>query len=478
MVAPQDVTPADGEAAPGTEPAPLHRGLRTLGTVLITLSAITPASSVFIIAPGVISSAGTGAFLSFVGAGVVGIFMAFVYAELASAYPLAGGEYSAVGRTLGRAPGFMIMGLLLVTQVLIVAVIALGVATYLGVIVDLNGPATAAVVVLLCAVVGILDITVNAWVTGIFLAIEMVALVVVSVLGFAHAERSVVDLVTDPVAADGSGGLTSVSIGLIGSAMVVSIFAYNGYGSTIYLGEETHDARRNMGRAILWALGITVAAELIPVTAVLVGAPSLEGLFGADSMLTYFVTERGGDDLNTVLSLAVALAIINAALAILLLTSRMIFSTGRDEAWPGGLSRQLASVHPKFRSPWVATGLAGVAAAAVCFVDDHTLLVLTGTAIVVVYAALCLAAIAGRLNGSTRHGFYRMPLFPLPPLAGLVALGYVIYENSKDSDIGRPSLVVTAVILGVSLAYYLIMVRRRGLWVLRGPTDPEESAGT
>jgi len=75
-----------------------------LGALLITLSAVTPAASVFIIAPGVIKQAGTGAIWSFLAAAVVGVFMAFVYAELASALPLTGGEYAIVGRTLGRLP--------------------------------------------------------------------------------------------------------------------------------------------------------------------------------------------------------------------------------------------------------------------------------------------------------------------------------------------------------------------------------------
>jgi amino acid transporter len=65
--------------------------MRTLGALLITLSSITPASSVFIIGPGVVQQAGTGAFLSFIFAAVVGIFTAFIYGELASAFPLAGG---------------------------------------------------------------------------------------------------------------------------------------------------------------------------------------------------------------------------------------------------------------------------------------------------------------------------------------------------------------------------------------------------
>src|ERR1700687_5010056 len=63
---------ADGHGA-------LKRSMKLLGTLLITVSAITPASSVFIIAPGVIQQAGSGAFLAFVAAAVVGIFMAYVY---------------------------------------------------------------------------------------------------------------------------------------------------------------------------------------------------------------------------------------------------------------------------------------------------------------------------------------------------------------------------------------------------------------
>jgi amino acid transporter len=461
----------------GLNPPPtrrLHRGLAVLGTLLITLSAITPASSVFIIAPGVITQAGTGAFLAFLAAAVVGVFMAFVYAELSSAFPLTGGEYAIVGRTLGRLPGFMILLLILFTQLLILAVIALGVGTYLGVLIPgLDGPVVAAVVCLLAAVLAVLDIKVNAVMTGIFLAIEMLALLVLCVLGFVHTNRSFTELFTHPVVA-GEGGVRPATFAVIATATAVAIFAYNGYGAAVYFGEETHNARRSIARAILWALVITVAAELIPVTAVLLGAPDLTQLFNAPNMLGYVVTALGGNVLNTFLSLGVAIAIINAVLAIMLLTARLLFSTGRDVAWPMPVSRALESIHPRFGTPWVATIVTGVIAAGVCFVDENLLIVLTGTSLVVVYAALCLAAVNGRRNGSTDHGGYRMPLYPLPPILALIALIYVVYANATDPEVGRPSLIVTVVVLVIGAAYYLLWLRRRGKWVLRGG-EPEES---
>lgn len=442
----------------------LRRGLRVLGTLLITLSAITPASSVFIIAPGVIGQAGTGAVWSFLLAGVVGVFMAYVYAELASAFPLTGGEYAIVGRTLGRLPGFMIMGLILLTQVIIIAVIALGVGIYLSVVFPgLNGPVVAAVTVVLAAIFGVLDIRLNAVVTGIFLAIEILALVALAALGFANVERPM--LTEGPVAGSPPEAIT---FGVLGAATAIAIFAYNGYGSAVVLGEETKNASVGIARTILLALVITVVAELVPVTAVLMGAPSLDGLFGAENMMEYFITERAGSTVNTVISLAIALAIINAVLAILLLTARLFFSTARDSVWPAVANRGLSAIHPRFRTPWIATLAVGALSAAACFVDIDVLLVLTGSSLIVVYASLCLAAIIGRRNGSTSHGAYRMRWYPLPPILAIAALGYVTFQTAKDPDIGRPSLLVTLGVLLVSAAYYLL--RRRG-WELRGPTD-------
>jgi amino acid transporter len=169
-----------------------------------------------------------------------------------------------------------------------------------------------------------------------------------------------------------------------------------------------------------------------------------------------------------VISLAIALAIINAVLAILLLTARLFFSTGRDAVWPAPANRALAAIHPRFHTPWIATLIVGALSAAACFVDLEVLLVLTGASLIVVYAALCVAAILGRHNGFTAHAVYRMRWFPIPPLLALAALGYVTYQTARDPVIGRPSLLVTLGILVLAGIYYAV---RRREWVLRGPED-------
>lgn len=459
-----------------SDPPVMRRRLKLLGTILITLSAITPASSVFIIAPGVMAQAGTGALWAYIIAALVGVCMAFVYAELASAFPLAGGEYAIAGRTIGRGAGIVLLGLLMMTQMLIIAVIALGVGTYLGVVIHgLPGPATGAVVTVLCALFGILNVRLNALVTGVFLAVEMIALVVLTGLGLANVHRGIGTLLAHPQGLSGNSLLGPVTFGTIAMATSVAIFSYNGYGSAVYLGEETEQAHSRMGRAVLVSLAITVVAEAVPLLAVLLGAPDLKALLSSDNPLSTFITALGGHGLDTALSLGVALAIINAVLAILLLTARMVYSTGRDSTWPKPVSRALGQVHPTLHSPWVATLLTGVLGAAACFISFHVLLVLTGTSIVAVYGTLCVSVIAGRRNGTTNHTHYRMPWFPIPPILALAALVYVVYANAKDPSVGRPSLYVTLGVAAASLLYYALWLRRRkGGWVLAGPADGGE----
>lgn len=452
--------------------AAFPRSMRTVGVLLITLSSVTPASSIFIVVPGVVEQAGSGALWSFVAAGFVSLLTAYVYAELASAFPLCGGEYAIVGRTLGKFAGFVILGVNLVVLILNISVVALGLGNYVGALL----PGTSLVsdglfCVLFTTLCAILNVRTNALITGVFLLLEMLALAVVTVLGFLHPARSWLATLAHPVMLGSAGHLVPASLGAVALATSVSIFAFYGYGNAVYLGEETHEAPRHIARAVLWALAISVISQTLPLAAMLHGGPDLARLFASDTMFGDFVHQVGGNVLGTVINLSIALAIINANIAVVVLVARMLFSSGRDEVWAAPINRFLTRVHPRFGSPWAATLVTGVLAAALCFVDLNVLLVMTGTAIVVVYGALCVAVIAGRRRGTTAHATYRMPFFPWPPLVALVVLAAVVYANALDPSVGRKSLLATAGLIAVSAAYYRFVLRRRGEWVLREPGD-------
>jgi len=451
---------------------PLNREMKVAGALLLTLSAVTPAASVFVIIPGIIQQAGTGAFLSLAAAAVVGLAMALIYAELGSAWPLAGGEYAMLGRALGPFVGFVYLGMYTVGSTLAPAVLSLGASAYIAGIWPGAPPVPIAIgIVAFATALGILNIRTNAKVTGAFLMIEVAALVVLAILGFAHPHRGVAELVLHPVALS-AGKLATAPAAMIGLATAVAIFAYNGFGSTVYFGEEMHGAPKRVARTILIALGLTVAFEFTPVAAVLLGAPDLKRLIASQDPFGDFVLATGGRALNIAVSLGVALAIVNAVIAIVLINARFFYSTGRDRMWHGAANAALTRVHGRLHSPWVATLLSGVTGMATCFVPFHLLLVLNGTGVVVLYALLCLAVIVARHSGATAHAAFRMPLYPLAPILGLASLIYVLWANWQDPDLGRPSLIATLVMTALAVAYYLIMRRRRGAeWAMAGPAD-------
>ncbi|MBV8592784.1 MAG: APC family permease [Caulobacteraceae bacterium] len=445
-----------------------------LGVLFLTLSAATPASSIFVIVPDILAQAGTGALVAMAGAAAIAACVSVIYAELCSAFPFSGGEYAIVGRVLGPLAGFVVLALNLLNTILGGAVLALGVSGYLAATIPgMPAVPTAVAVFAGATALGVLNIRTNALVTGLFVAVEIAALAVLAWLGFAHVARDPADLFAHPLVMAGAGRLAPAPAVSVGMAIAVAIFAYDGYGSAVYFGEEMRRARARIAGAILIACAVIAAAEFLPLLGVLAGAPDLAALLGSSSPLIGFVRGAAGSPVAEAMAVGVALAIVNAVIAIVLLSARQLYSTGRDATWPGPLNRALTRIHPRFRSPWVATLAAGAIGAGLCFVDLKLLLIATGTGITLVYAILCLALLAGRRTGVTAGSFYRQPWAPLVAALTLVALAGVVWADWADPSEGRPGLFVSVAIAAVAALYYGIVLRRRGGWTLVGPDDPD-----
>ena len=446
----QSTTPVGAtDNPPPTYDGSLSRSLGVGGNVLITLSGISPASSVFVLGGAALAAYGTGVFWAFAIAGVISILIALCYAELASRHPIAGGDYSLVSRTLGPAAGVAVFFVGLVTLPLIVAIFALGVADYLGVAIGGLDPVwTAVIVTVLATGTACLNIRANAWVTGAFLFVEMAALALLAVLGFINVERPISALL-DPQALDvATGGLAPLGVAGLVIAVTQGIFSYNGYGGAVYFAEETRDAKRAVGRAVLWSAGITIAAEIIPLVAILLGTGSLTGLFGSDLPVESFLEERAGHAATVFVLVSIALAIINAIIAIALQSGRLLFAAARDRALPAALAAPLTRVSESAKMPWVATIVMGVLAVLGCFVPLDVLLNATGSTLAFSYGFIALAAIVMRRRAS------------LAPVTALLAIAAIFILGVLDPNQWL-SLGIAVGIVAAGFAYYLCYLRPR-----------------
>lgn len=452
-------------------PQPLTRSLGLTAVVFLTLSVTTPASSVFVIIPGMLQVAGTGALAAMAIATLVCVATGVIYAELSSAFPVAGGEYVAVARTMGPLAGFVMLGVNVFNNLLFVPVAALGISAVLATLVPgLPQIPLAIVVVAAATLIAILRIRVNAIVTGVFLIAEIVALVVITGLGALHSVRSVGALAIAPVIA-APEQLVPASAVSIGLGTSIAIFALNGYGAAVYFGEELHEAPRRIAPAILVSLTLALLLEILPLAAGIAGAPDLRSFLTAADPFGQLVAARGGSTVAGWVAIGVVAAIINAIIAWVLACARFFYGTGRDGSWGRPLDQWLTVIHPRFGSPWIGTLLIGGVGIVCCFVPVSTLLVLSGQGLVAIYAGMCIAAMAGRRSGATADAPYRMPLYPVAPVLTLMALGYVVWTSWLDPAEGRPALLMTGAQIALSAAYYWLFLKPRGGWQAVIPQD-------
>ncbi|GAA2158114.1 APC family permease [Kitasatospora kazusensis] len=459
-VAPTTATEGATEA-----PRKLSRSLGVVGGTLLTLSCVTPASSLFVLVPQLFNALGTATALSIAIGAVICVAVAFCYSELGTLIPSAGGEYAMVGTLAGRFAGWLVFIQSIIVVMIVPSVIAIGTAAYLAPIVHLS-PAVAGMAVMLAATVaGLLDLRANAWITGIFLVLEVIAAGVVSVLGFAHSQRGVSSLIHGTMA-DPQGVTSTVGIGAVFAVMGIALFVTQGFSTAIYLSEELENPRRNVARTVLWTLALSVVVIIVPVVAITLGAPDLATLTGGD--LSGMVAGWSDSALGTFISLCIALAIINAGIVMVIQNSRVLFASGRDKAWPEPVNKAFGTLN-RFNAPWVATLAVGLPGAALCFVPGQLLTNITGVAVAALYLLVAVAALLSRRGAHKDVPAWRQPLWPVLPALLIVMLAYVLTQMDVKA------LLWTGGITAAATLYWVFYLRPRQAtrWVITVPEDDQ-----
>ncbi|GJF34384.1 amino acid transporter [Kitasatospora sp. NE20-6] len=456
---------AVAETAAGTgTPKKLTRSIGVVGGTLLTLSCVTPASSLFVIVPELFSTIGTFTALSIAIGALICIAVAFCYSELGTLVPSAGGEYAMVGTLAGRFAGWLVFIQSLIVVMIVPSLIAIGTADYLAPIVHMDARWAGAAVMLAATVAGLLDLRANAWITGIFLVLEVIASAVVAFLGFGHAERGVGSMLHGSVVTDGA--TSGVGIAAMLAAMGTALFVTQGFSTAIYLSEELENPRRNVARTVLWTLGLSVVVILVPVVAITMGAPDLAALSAGD--ISALVAGWSNSAVGTFISLCIALAIINAGIVMVIQNSRVLFASGRDKAWPEPVNKAFGTLN-RYSAPWVSTLAVGVPGAVLCFVPQDQLTNITGVAVAALYLLVAVAALFSRKGHHKHAPAWRQPIWPVLPVLLIVGLGYLL------TQLDVTALLWTAGITAAASLYWLLYLRPRqdSRWVITLPEDEQ-----
>ena len=463
-----------GEAADA--PPKFARSLSGFGVLVLTLSVLSPGVSIFVSGGTILQEAGSAAIAAFLLGTLINYCQTSMAAELGSAYPTAGYDYAAVGYAIGDWAGGTTYIAGLFTLPLFLNTSAVGIAIYLKPLFpSLNEDLITYITVAVCTALAMLNIRSSERITGLFLLIEVVALLLVAGLGVLHVQPGVQELIFHPMASQ-NGAWVGVGLGALALASANASWSIAGSSQALLFCEDMKRPA-TVGRIMMICFGLTAFLETAPVIGTIIGSHHLRTVLAQDAPFEAFLAQYLPDFGMKLVSLSIAVAIFNASLAGFIGMGRNLFAMGRTQLFTPALNHALMRLTPKSDAPWFSLLLLGITTALATLLSMKIKIMLLSGGLTSITVFYVWGAFSGRRSGRTGTHAYRMPLYPLIPVLGIFLLIGEIAALWVDRDIGRPSLFIWVGINAFSYSYYrFVLMRRPEGWRMEGPRDIDAQA--
>jgi len=402
--------------------------------------------------------AGPAVILSFVVAGIVCAFAGLCYAELSSTLPVSGSAYTYGYTTLGEFVAWIMGALLLLEYGLAASVVAVGWSGYVvslladfGIVIppQLTGPTGYAlirdgvpvlvdgqpVVTLfnlpafsICALLAallVIGVSESATVNNIIVAIKVSVLMAFILVGGTIVLGNLGELVAAnwvPFIPENTGPGAFGIEGIMRAASIV-FFAYIGFEAVSTAGQEAKDPARDMPFGIIGSLLVcTVIYMLVAaIMTLLVPYSSLNVPDPVAVVVDHFGPQWGW--LAKIIKIGAIVGLTSVVLVLMYAQTRIFYTMARD----GLLPRVFSWVHPRFRTPALNTVVVGgVTAAAAGFFDINVLGDMTSVGTLAAFAIVCLSVIYLRRAAPDLPRRFKVPLYPLLPVLGMLSCLYLI----------------------------------------------------
>jgi amino acid transporter len=390
--------------------------------------------------------------------GLLTLFGALIAAELASAYPQAGGVYVFLREAFSPAVGFLWGWAMFWTMHTgIIAAIATVFARYVGFFlpigdVGLRVLAASAIVVL--TAINYVGVRQGSLVQTTFTALKLVAIVAIIVAAFLFRR---VDPCSGPTFGFATSCVSSVAFtaSKVPLAVVAGLFAFGGWHMVTYAAEETRDPERTIPRALVAGVAIVTLCYIALNAAYFhvlrpdqIASSTRVAADAADAVLG-----TGGAAL---MSIIVAISTFGALNGVILSGPRAYLAMARDRllvAWA-------AAIHPRFRTPHRAILLQG--AWAVVLVSTGTYRALFTRVVYTEWLFFALMA-AGLFRLRARPEYrpaYRVWGYPVVPVIFILSSVYIV----GNQIVAEPVQSLTGLaFVAAGLPVYWLLVRKTPL---------------
>lgn len=423
-------------------------------------------SGIFLVPQEMMRAAGSSrlVYLAWIAAGLLSLFGAMTYAELAAMRPFAGGEYVYLRDAYGELPSFLYMWTWFsVAKPASIASSAIGVVRVLGTFAALRWLAAPLLLHPLRLEWGQIIAIGVAWlVTGlnylglrragefqlIFTILKVVLIAVIVAFCFASPLGRLGNFAT--VFSGSEGGIAGFTI-----AMIAALWAYDGWNDLNMVAGEIKRPERSIPLALILGVGIVAVLYMLTNAAVqylLAAAAIAHSPRPAADAMSLAVGAWGAG----LVSVGMAISILASLNGTILSGARIPFAAARD----GIFFRSMGRIHPRFESPSVSLVVQGCTASLLLLVvgQFQALFELALLAEWIFYMLTATTLFVFRRREPERIRPYRVPAYPWLPATfigtALLVIAYILRSNFRNSLGGL-------FVIALGLPMYVWMRRRQ-----------------
>lgn len=393
-----------------------------------------------------------------VGGAIISLAGALCYAELATLYPHAGGDYHFLSRAYGKNISFLYgWAKAMVINTGSIALLAFVFGDYMTKVVPL-GPHSviywAVVIVIGLTIINLVGIEASANIQTALTVLEISGLIAIIIAGFGFFTSPLPPVINPPLFS------STPQFGMLGLAMVFVLLTFGGWNESAYISAELKGTVHTIVRVIVFSLLIISIIYLL-VNIALINGLGLERLANSKAASADLLGLAFGPVGEKLLGLFVGVAALTSINATMIVGARTNFAMGED--WHG--LRKMARWESSRGTPRFAFLVQGVISLALvgfgALQSDGFEAMVEFTA-PVFWSFLLLVGISLFIlrakDQKTR--VFSVPLYPITPLIFCMASAYLAYSSFSYAHSKGAVLISLYVMLVGLVALFILRLKK------------------
>jgi len=393
-----------------------------------------------------------------VGGALISLAGALCYAELATLYPHAGGDYHFLTKAYGKNISFLYgWAKAMVINTGSIALLAFVFGDYMTKVIPLGSYSViywAVVIIVALTIVNLIGIQASAHIQTALTVLEVAGLIAIIIAGFGLFTTPLPPVINPPLFS------SAPQLGMLGLGMVFVLLTFGGWNESAYISAELKGTPQTIVRVIVLSILIISIIYLL-VNMALINGLGLNQLANSKAASADLLGLAFGPLGEKLLGLFVAIAALTSINATMIVGARTNFAMGED--WHG--LRKMAHWEPARGSPnfaYLVQGFISLALVGFGALQSDGFEAMVEFTAPVFWSFLFLVGISLFILRAKDHQtrIFSVPLYPITPLIFCIACAYLAYSSFSYAHSKGAVMISLYVMLAGLLALLALRLKK------------------